>query len=146
MTSYGPEHWPQAPPAPPAGGYPSQLPAQQGPILVTVGDISCTQTEVIPPAGRAPLARTTWITTNQTMTVERIPPYAIVLAVVFALACLLGLLFLLIKERQVQGYVQVSVQGDRVYWATQVPVSGLQQMADVENRAHYIRTLVAALG
>ena len=35
----------------------------------------------------------------------------------------LGLLFLLIKERTIEGSVQVSVQSSEVYYATQIPVS-----------------------
>ena len=115
------------------------------PVLVTVGDIGCTQTEVITPNGRHPMAGTTWIVTNQTRVTERIPPYAIVLAIIFALACLIGLLFLLIKERRTEGFMQVAVNGDGFYYATQVPVSGPLQIADVENRVNYIRGLAAAL-
>ncbi len=115
-------------------------------VLVTVGDIACTQTEVITPNGRRPLARTVWVVQNNTTTTESIPAYAIVLAVVFFLVCLLGLLFLLIKERRTTGWVTVSVQGDAMYHATQIPVSAAAQITDVESRVGYIRGLVAALG
>ena len=70
---------------------------------------------------------------------------AIVLTIIFALACLLGPLFLLIKERKIQGFMQVSVQSPGYYYVTQVAVSGDAQMRDVEARANYIRSLVAAL-
>lgn len=132
-TNYGP--WTAQPAGPPPG-----------PVLVTVGDVACTQTEVITPAGRAPLRGTTWIVSNQTTVTQSIPSYAIVLAIVFALLCLIGLLFLLIKERRVQGFMQVSVQGPGLYHATQVPVSSDLQIRDVEARVSYIRSLVAALG
>jgi len=115
-------------------------------VLVSVGDIACTQTEVITPTGRAPLRGTTWLVSNQTTVTESIPTYAIVLAIIFALACLLGLLFLLMKEKKVQGQMQVSVQGQGFYYATQVPVSSVQQIQDIEARANYIRSLVSALG
>src|SRR4051794_22007211 len=98
----------------------SGQPARQESTLVTVGDIACSQHWVTTPAGSHPLGGSTWIVTNQTTVSERIPPYAIILAIVFALACLLGLLFLLIKERTVQGFMQVSVQGPGFYYATRV--------------------------
>jgi len=130
-----------------SGGYQGgQYASAPGQILVSVGDIACTQTEVITPGGKASLRGTNWILTNQTMVSERIPTYAIVLAVVFALACLLGLLFLLIKERTVQGFMQVAVQGPGIYHATQIPVNDQAQVMDVEARVNYIRGLVAALG
>ncbi len=124
----------------PAAGDPGQK------ALVTVGDVACTQTEVITPTGRAPLRGTTWIVSNQTTVSEGIPAYAIVLAIIFFLACLLGLLFLLIKERKVQGFMQVTVQGPGFFHATQVPVSTEGQIRDVEARVNYIRGLVASLG
>ncbi|HEV2032845.1 MAG TPA: hypothetical protein VGU71_01385 [Candidatus Dormibacteraeota bacterium] len=123
----------------PAPGQPA------GPVLVTVGDMACTQTSVITPTGAYPLAGTTWIVANNTVTTESIPAYAIVMAIIFFLFCLLGLLFLLIKERKTQGYVQVSVQGPGVFHATQVPVSSPAQILDIEQRVNYVRSLVAAL-
>ena len=125
--------------APPPGSQPGQ-------VLVTVGDIACTQTEVILPTGRAPLAGTTWMVTNQVSVTEGIPTWAIVMAIIGIIACLLGLLFLLVKEKKVQGFMQVSVQGQGLYYATQVPVGSEMQMRDVESRVNYIRTLVATLG
>jgi hypothetical protein len=116
------------------------------PVLVTIGDIACTQTQVITPMGRGSLRGTTWIATRQTTISEKIPTYAIVLAVIFALACLLGLLFLLIKERTLQGFVQVSVQGPGVCYATQVPVGTDAEVNDIESRVNYVRSLVSALG
>ena len=76
---------------------------------------------------------------------ESIPAWAIVCAIIFFIFCLLGLLFLLIKERKTQGFVQVSVQGHGVFHATQVPVSSPAQVMDIEQRVNYCRSLVAAL-
>jgi hypothetical protein len=45
-----------------------------------------------------------------------------VLAILFLLACLLGLLFLAIKERRTSGSVQVSVQGPGFSYSTLIPV------------------------
>ncbi|GAA5092023.1 hypothetical protein [Nocardia iowensis] len=119
-----------------------------GPILVTVGDIGCTATQVITPSGRYPLAGTNWIVTHQTSVSERIPSYAIVLAVLLMIFCLLGLLFLAVREETVQGFVQVGVHWpDRpgYYYATQVKITNRTQIVDTEQRVNYIRGLVAAL-
>lgn len=107
--------------------------------------MACTQFHLITPGGTYPLAGTTWIMTNNTVTTESIPAYAIVLAVIFFVFCLLGLLFLLIKDRRTQGYVSVSVQGPGLLHVTQIPVSNPLQIADTENRVNYIRSLVAGL-
>ena len=62
-------------------GFPVQpgQPSQQ--ILTTIGNIACTQTSVITPAGSYPLAGTVWMVSNNTTTTESIPAYAIVLAI-----------------------------------------------------------------
>lgn len=142
---------PSQPPAAPLSSQAPSPPAWTGPaapdhepVLVTVGDIACTEHWVVTPGGSFPISGSTWIVTNQTTTSERIPPYAIVLAIVFFLFCLLGLFFLLIKQRTMQGWVTVTVQAPGGYHATQVPVSHPSQIADVENRVHYIRGLAAA--
>lgn len=114
-------------------------------VLVTVGDISCTQTSVITPDGRHSLRRTSWIVSNNTKTTERIPPWAIVCAIIFFVFFLLGLLFLLVKERRTQGHVQVSVRGEGLFYATQVPVTNPEQITDIEQRVNCIRCLVTAL-
>jgi hypothetical protein len=128
---------------PQSPGTPAAQPAGQ--VLVTIGDMACTQTTVITPTGSYPLAGTTWIVANNTVTTESIPAYAIVMAIIFFIFCLLGLLFLLIKERKTQGYVQVSVQGPGLFHATQVPVSSPAHVLDIEQRVNYCRSLVAAL-
>jgi hypothetical protein len=124
---------------PAMGGLPSK------PVLVTIGDIACSQDQVFTPSGAYPLVGTTWIVADNTTTTETTPSYAIVLAIVFFLACLLGLLFLLIKERRTQGYVMVSVQGQGLYHATQIPVSSPSQVAEIGQRVNHARGLVAAL-
>ncbi len=132
----------------PPDRFPAQMasaPAPATPVLITVGDIACTADQVLIPNGQAPLRHTVWIVSNATTTTEAIPTWAIVMTVLFVWFCLLGLLFLLVKERTTTGHVQVSVQGDGVYYATQIPVSSPSGVIDVEQRVNYIRGLVAAL-
>ena len=116
------------------------------PPLVSVGDIAVSQTQYATPAGTFPLARTQWMVQENVQTTQGIPTYAIVLAILFFIVCLLGLLFLLIKEERTSGYVQVSVQGQGAFHATQIPVSNRMQVGDIHQRVNHVRSLVAALG
>lgn len=63
---------------------------------------------------------------------------------VFFLFCLLGLLFLLIKEDLTTGWLQVTVQGPAFVHTTQVPAYNQLMVADVFARVNYARTLTAA--
>ena len=45
------------------------------------------------------------------------------MAVIFAMACFLGLLFLLVKEEATTGYVEVRVQQGQFVHVTHIPVS-----------------------
>jgi hypothetical protein len=136
----------QAPPVPQyqqVQGQPMQ-PAQAlpaGPVLVTIGDISVEQYRIVTPAGVLPTQGTNWSAMDMTRTEEKIPAYAIVLAIIFFLFCLLGLLFLLIKERKTTGFVQVTVQhGNRTH-NTHVAAANPTQVADTLARVNYARTL-----
>ena len=121
----------------------SQASSGAEPMLVTIGDIGVTERWVITPAGSYPLKGSQWIQSNNVQSTESIPTWAIVMMVIFFLFCLLGLLFLLVKERKTTGYVQVSVQADGAYYATQVPVSSPAHVADIEQRLNYVRMLAA---
>lgn len=129
---------------PPQPQYGQQMPAQNlptGPVLVTIGDISVEQQRIVTPAGVMPTHGANWSAMDMSRTEEKIPAWAIVLAIIFFLACLLGLLFLLVKERKTTGFVQVTVQyGNRTH-NTHVGVSGPDQVADVLARVNYARTL-----
>ena len=116
-----------------------QYPNASSDVLVTIGDIGCTQTQLLTPNGVYPLAGANWIVTNNTTTREKIPTHAIVLAIVFALFCLIGLLFLLIKERTIEGSIQVSVQSSEIFYATQIPITSQAQVVDIEQRVNYAR-------
>lgn len=115
-----------------------------GPTLVTIGDIACTQEEVITPSGRQPIGSVTWTFTDMSQTTTAIPTWAIVLTVVFFLFCFLGLLFLLVKESRTTGWVQVTVQGNRFLHQVQLPVMSMTQVADYNARVSYARALSVA--
>ncbi len=118
-------------------------PAGTEPFLVTLGEIGVTDRWVVTPAGSFPLQGSQWIQSNNVQTTENIPTWAIVMMIIFFLFCFLGLLFLLVKERKTSGYVQVSVQADGTYYATQVPVSSTAHVVDVVQRLNYVRSLAA---
>jgi hypothetical protein len=119
-------------------------PPPASPVLVTIGDIACTQTEVITPAGRQPINSVVWTFTDMSQTTQGIPAWAIVLAILFFVFCLLGLLFLLVKETRTTGWVQVTVQGTKFLHQVQLPVSSPYQVADYNARVSYARSLSAA--
>jgi len=144
MEPLGGEPPPNPPPppfvAPPAAGLPpvaGHVPeAAPGAVMFNIGDIGVSSTFVYTPNGNAPMRGSQWFANDMSRTEEKIPSWAIVLAIVFALACLLGLLFLLVKERQTTGYVEVRVSSGTLMHATQIPVSDPNQVA-------YTRQLVA---
>ncbi|WP_406496788.1 hypothetical protein OG936_21785 [Streptomyces sp. NBC_00846] len=111
MPGYG---YPQQPGTPPGGGVP----------MLTFGDITVMNDRIVTPAGTMPLKGAVWTATDLSRTEEKIPTVAIVLAIVFALLCLVGLLFLLMKEKQTTGFIQVSVTSGGRHHSTMIPAMG----------------------
>jgi hypothetical protein len=91
------------------------------PVLLSIGDITLTQTHVYVPQGRYPLHGTTWTVQDSTPVTEGIPPVAIILTIVFVWFCLIGLLFLLMKEKRYTGFVSITVTGMGLYHSVQFP-------------------------
>lgn len=114
------------------------------PVLVAMGDITVTPSRVITPQGQRPVGSVYWNFTDMSRTSSEIPTWAIVLAIVFAVFCLIGLLFLLAKEERTDGWVQISVQGENFYHATQLPVSSPRQVAQYADMVNYARSVTAA--
>jgi hypothetical protein len=114
------------------------------PVMVTIGDIACTNTMVITPSGQAPIGSVVWSYTDMSRTTRGIPTWAIVCTVIFFFFCLLGLLFLLAKEDRTEGSVQVVVQGQGFLHQVQLPVSSVTQAQDYAARVNYARSLSAA--
>jgi hypothetical protein len=110
---------------------------------MTIGDITVTGDSIVTPAGILPLRGAVWTVTDMSRTEQQIPAYAIVLAVIFFLACLLGLLFLLIKETTTTGYVQVTVNSGGRYHATMIPARSPADFFAVTQQVNYARTLSA---
>ncbi len=149
-TESGPAERPQETPAatrPDASATAPNFPpptSQTAAFAVTIGDIGVTTDLIVTPNGNAPLAGSRWIVLDQSRTERKIPTWAIVLAIIFALACLLGLLFLLVKEDRTTGYVEVSVMSGSLNHVTQIPIRNEGEIAQVRQRVHQAQTLAAA--
>src|SRR3954454_7372885 len=105
---------------PPPGGM-MMPPSGNEPVLISIGDISVTQSHVIVPHGRYPLRGTTWMVQDSTQVTESIPPVAIILTIILVWFCLIGLLFLLMKEKRYSGFVTITVTGMGLYHSVQFP-------------------------
>ncbi len=115
------------------------------PPLVSIGDIYCTQDQVVTPAGARPIGEVSWTFTNMSHTWQTTPTWAVVCAVVgFFLVCFLSLLFLIAKEDKTQGWVQVTVQAPGFMHTTQLPVYAAYHVTDYAARVDYARSLTAA--
>lgn len=106
------------------------MPASNAPP-VTIGDILVTEDTVFTPNGNGYLRDAQWIFTDMSRTETKTPTSAIVLAIIFALFCLIGLLFLLMKEKVTSGYVEVSVRVGDVFHKTQILVNSQQQIDEL---------------
>ncbi|MFJ9376094.1 hypothetical protein [Streptomyces sp. NPDC101455] len=127
-------------PAAPVYGYPQPQPAFGAPLL-TLGDIAVNGDTIVSPAGSMPLRGAVWTATDMSRTEERIPPHAIVLAILFFLLCFVGLLFLLMKERVTTGFVQVGVNSGGRHHSTMIPVQSRDQVVYVLNQVSYAQSI-----
>jgi hypothetical protein len=117
--------------------------AQPAGYILSIGDIGITPQLIVTPNGSAPLAGSQWIAMDMSRTESKIPTWAIVLAIIFAFACLLGLFFLLVKETRTTGYVEISVRSGDLYHRTQLPVSSPEAVAQVRQLVGQAQSLAA---
>jgi hypothetical protein len=113
------------------------------PVLVDFGDVQVTATTVYTPVGSAPVGQTSFSFTDMSRTTQTIPAWAIVCAIVFAIFCLLGLLFLLAKEERTDGWVQIVVRGPHLFHTVQLPVYSVHQVWDANARVNHARSISA---
>ncbi len=73
---------------------------------------------------------------------ERMAPVGIILCIFFIGVCFLGLLFLLMKERTISGYIQVTVQGSGFHHTTMIPANHGTAW-HVNQMVNYARSLAA---
>ncbi|MFI9625436.1 hypothetical protein [Streptomyces sp. NPDC052042] len=111
-------------PVVPGPGFPQPGVPMAGAPVLAIGDITIVNDQIITPVGAMPLKGAVWSATDLSHTEERIPTVAIVLAIVLTLLCLVGLLFLLMKEKKTTGFIQVSVTSDGKHHSTMIPATG----------------------
>ncbi|MFJ3978483.1 hypothetical protein [Streptomyces sp. NPDC090021] len=146
-ASYGyPQPYPAAPAHQPTigAGIPSPAGYSAAPVGgagFALGDITVAGDQIITPSGTMPLRGAMWNATDFSRTEEKIPPHAIVLAIVFFLFCLLGLLFLLMKERTTTGYIQVTVTSGGRHHSTMIPAVDANTFHWVMSQLSHARAL-----
>ncbi|MEE2038915.1 hypothetical protein Q8791_16970 [Nocardiopsis sp. CT-R113] len=129
----------------PTGGYHpmgQQPPAGGEAPLGAIGEIAFSQTTVITPVGRFPIRGTVWTVNDMSRTERTTPTWAVIVAIlVFWWTCLLGLLFLLVKEQKTTGHVQVSVQGHDKHYTTSILVTHPGMVGQIHQQVNYARNL-----
>jgi hypothetical protein len=122
--------------------YPGVQPEQW---LTTLGELSISEHWVQTPTGVHPLRGTTWTVTDRTYWQTRVSSIGIVIVTLGVLFCLIGLLGLLLRDRHLCGYVEVTVRGDGFCHSTMVPADGPNTVWNVDRWVNYARTLSAAV-
>lgn len=113
------------------------------PILGTIGDISFTQHWVITPTGPHPINGSVWTVQDMSFWQESISTVGVILCIIFIWLCLLGLLFLLMKDRKLGGYIQVTVQGKGFHHQALIPARRVDTFMRVNQLVNYARSLSA---
>jgi hypothetical protein len=113
-------------------------------VIAQIGEIQVTSTTIRTPAGQFPLKGSQWTVTDQWTATQKIPTWAIVLAIVgFFCLTLFSLLFLLAKETVYVGVVQVQVSNGPYHYVSRVPVADQQYVQHVYGQVNYVRSLAA---
>jgi hypothetical protein len=113
--------------------------------LTTIGDIAVSEYWISTPTGQYPIRGTVWTVTDMSTYEERLSTTALILALVCSLFCLLGLLFLLMKDVRPTGFVQVMVEGNGFCYSTMIPVMNADTVLDVNDEVDYARELAGRL-
>ncbi|MEU7034013.1 hypothetical protein ABZ958_10075 [Streptomyces sp. NPDC046237] len=141
QAASGPSYEPTMPGLPVPPQYPPVGQGGGGAPMLSLGDITVVGDQIITPAGAMPLKGAVWNAMDMSRTEEKMPTVAIVLAVIFFIFCLLGLLFLLMKEKQTTGFIQVSVTSGGRHHSTMIPATGPDTFHWVMNQVNFARSL-----
>lgn len=109
--------------------------------LTTIGDIAVSEHWISTPTGQFPIRGTEWTITDMSTREEHLATRTVVLALVFSVFCMLGLLLLFVKEVRHGGFVQVEVRGDGFYHSTMIPVMHPFTVLDVSDDVDDAREL-----
>lgn len=125
--------------AQPLGGSGYGLAPSQPTVLVRIGSMVVTDTEVHTPAGTIPLSRARFTFVDQSYSVRKTPTWATIVAIVgFFVVTFFSLFFLLVKEVQTTGQVVVGVYtNDGFNYAEPMYVQNFAQVQDAAARINY---------
>ena len=113
-------------------------------VIAQIGEIQVTSTTVRTPAGQFPLRGSHWTVTDQWVATQKIPSWAITMAIVgFFCLTVFSLFFLLAKETVYQGVVLVQVQNGPYQYVSRVPVNNQAYVQHVYAQVNYVRSLAA---
>jgi hypothetical protein len=125
----------------PATGTPHPVPEQ---VIAQIGEIQVTSTTVRSPAGQFPLRGSQWTVTHQWVATQKIPSWAITMAIVgFCCLTVFSLLFLLAKQTVYQGVVLVGVHNGPYHYVCRVPVNNQAHQQHIYAQVTYVRSLAA---
>jgi hypothetical protein len=125
---------------------PSSAPpsSEPGPVILQIAEISVTSTTVFTPTGDIPLAGSQWQVNDYWFSQQRIPRWAIIVAIAgFCVLTVFSLLFLLVKETVMQGTVQVTVTNGTRQYVARIPVTDQAAVTAINQQVNYVRTLAA---
>jgi hypothetical protein len=122
----------------PAPGQPEQF-------VLTIGDIGVSPSWIVTPNGSASLRDSQRTVQDRTFTQQKTPTWAIVMAVLGIVFCLLGLLFLIVKENQTSGYVEVTVRSGNVFHVVQLPANSPQAVAHARQLVYQAQSMASAI-
>jgi hypothetical protein len=120
------------------------VPPDPGPMIVQIAEISVTSTTILTPTGNLPLAGSHWQVNDYWFSQQRIPRWAIVVAIAgFCVLTVFSLLFLLVKETVTLGTVQVTVTSGPLQYVARIPVTDQATVTAINQQVNYVRTLAA---
>jgi len=118
------------------------MPFAEEPVIVRIGEIHVTSMTVVTPAGAFPLRGSEWHVVDHWIPRQRIPSWAIALAVIlFFCMAFFSLLFLLAKETTYAGSVVVTVRNGNAMYVARLPVYDPQQTQAIYAQVNYARSL-----
>lgn len=111
-------------------------------VIARVGEIEVTPTAVRTPAGRFPLIGSQWDIGTEWVPELRIPPWAVVLALLgFFVMGPFSLLFLRVRRARARGVTTVTVTGGPHRYVVRIPVADQTYARQLANRVSYVRSL-----
>jgi hypothetical protein len=111
-------------------------------VLLSIGEIQVTATTIRTPAGVYPLRGSQWHITDSWTTEQKIPSWAIVLAIVgFFCLTFFSLLFLLAKETVHRAVVNVHVTSGGQQYVARIPAGDQAQVQYIYQQVNYVRSL-----